>query len=423
MEKETEQELIKKMIGFQKEEITSSIIYRKLAVKEKDIHNREILQRIAEDESRHYATLRGYTHQDVSPNRFEICFYVWLVRLLGVTFAVRRLELGEKETSGVYSQYPSMEHFAEMARDEQHHEEKLIEMIDEERLQYMGSVVLGLNDALVEFTGALAGFTLALNDTKLIALTGSITGIAAALSMASSEYLSTKSEKTHNKRPVKAAIYTGIAYIITVVALMASGITDSSLKFHLQNAKDHGVTQKEIAAIITHIAFYAGWPKAWAVFNLAKEVWVAGEGDLPYEEEAMRAHAKKMVFPIGTPNDGFAQYFSGRSFLAPISTSQVGIFNVTFEPGCRNNWHIHHAKSGGGQILVCVAGRGYYQEEGKDAVEMKPGDCINIPAEVKHWHGAAPDEWFSHLAIEVPGENSSNEWLEPVSDEEYGKLQ
>lgn len=216
------------MIGFQKEEITSSIIYRKLAAKEKDIHNREILQRIAEDESRHYATLRGYTHQDVSPNRFEICFYVWLVRLLGVTFAVRRLELGEKETSGVYSQYPSMEHFAEMARDEQHHEEKLIEMIDEERLQYMGSVVLGLNDALVEFTGALAGFTLALNDTKLIALTGSITGIAAALSMASSEYLSTKSEKTYNKRPVKAAIYTGIAYIITVVALVGPFILLSS---------------------------------------------------------------------------------------------------------------------------------------------------------------------------------------------------
>ena len=175
-------------------------------------------------------------------------------------------------------------------------------------------------------------------------------------------------------------------------------------------------------AVITHVAFYAGWPKAWAVFNLAKEVWEAGEGDLPYQEEAMRTHAKEMVFPIGAPNDGFAQYFSGRSFLAPISTSQVGIFNVTFEPGCRNNWHIHHAKSGGGQILVCVAGRGYYQEEGKEAVEMKPGDCINIPTGVKHWHGAAPDEWFSHLAIEVPGENGSNEWLEPVSDEEYEKL-
>ena len=209
-------------------------------------------------------------------------------------------------------------------------------------------------------------------------------------------------------------IDTKIRSIITVVALMASGITDSSLKYHLQNAKNHGVTQKEIAAVITHVAFYAGWPKAWAVFNLAKEVWNTDKGDLPYEEEAMRAHAKEMVFPIGAPNDGFAQYFSGRSFLAPISTSQVGIFNVTFEPGCRNNWHIHHAKSGGGQILVCVAGRGYYQEEGKEAIEMKPGDCINIPTEVKHWHGAAPDSWFSHLAIEVPGEETSNEWCEPV---------
>ena len=98
------------------------------------------------------------------------------------------------------------------------------------------------------------------------------------------------------------------------------------------------------------------------------------------------------------------------------------LFNVTFEPGCRNNWHIHHAKQGGGQILVCVAGRGYYQEEGKDAVEMKPGDVVNIPAEVKHWHGAAPDSWFSHLAVEVPGVEGSNEWLEPVCDDVYGKL-
>ena len=210
--------------------------------------------------------------------------------------------------------------------------------------------------------------------------------------------------------------------IITVVALMAQGITDSSLKFHLQNAKNHGVTQKEIAAIITHVAFYTGWPKGWAVFNLAKEVWAVNEGDLPYEDEAMRAHAKEMVFPIGQPNDAFAQYFIGKSYLAPVSTSQVGIFNVTFEPGCRNNWHIHHAKSGGGQILVCVAGRGYYQEEGKDPIEMKPGDCINIPAEVKHWHGAAPDSWFSHLAIEVPGEEGSNEWCEPVTNEVYSKL-
>ena len=122
--------------------------------------------------------------------------------------------------------------------------------------------------------------------------------------------------------------------IITVVALMAQGITDSSLKFHLQNAKDHGVSQKEIAAVITHVGFYAGWPKAWAVFNLAKEVWNVNEGDLPYEDEAMRAHAKSMVFSIGQPNDAFAKYFIGHSYLFPVSTSQVGVFNVTFEPGC-----------------------------------------------------------------------------------------
>ena len=209
--------------------------------------------------------------------------------------------------------------------------------------------------------------------------------------------------------------------ILTVTALMAQGIPDNSLKFHLQNAKDHGVTQKEIAAIITHVGFYAGWPKAWAVFNLAKEVWnVDAAEDAAIDAKAK--HQASMIFPIGQPNDAFAQYFIGQSYLAPVSTSQVGVFNVTFEPGCRNNWHVHHAKEGGGQILVCVAGRGYYQEWGKEAVEMKPGDCINIPEGVKHWHGAAPDSWFSHLAIEVPGVDGSNEWLEAVSDEQYGVL-
>ncbi len=206
--------------------------------------------------------------------------------------------------------------------------------------------------------------------------------------------------------------------IITVVALMSSGVTDSSLVYHLQNAKAHGVTRTEIAAVITHAAFYAGWPKAWAVFNMAKDVW----GDDASAHDARSAHAASMVFPIGEPNDAFARYFVGQSYLAPISTDQVGVFNVTFEPGCRNNWHIHHADKGGGQILVCVAGRGWYQEEGKDAVEMLPGDCVNIPTGVRHWHGAAADSWFSHLAIEVPGENGSNEWLEAVSDEEYGAL-
>ncbi len=206
--------------------------------------------------------------------------------------------------------------------------------------------------------------------------------------------------------------------IITVVALMSSGVTDSSLKYHLENAKAHGVTRAEISAIVTHVAFYAGWPKAWAVFNMAKEVW-NDDSDAETEKEKFQ---KTILFPIGAPNDGFAQYFTGQSYLAPVSQNQVGIFNVTFEPKCRNNWHIHHADKGGGQILICVGGRGYYQEWGKDAIEMHPGDCINIPAGVKHWHGAAPDSWFSHLAIEVPGENGSNEWLEAVSDEEYGKL-
>ncbi|MDO4178498.1 MAG: carboxymuconolactone decarboxylase family protein [Phascolarctobacterium sp.] len=206
--------------------------------------------------------------------------------------------------------------------------------------------------------------------------------------------------------------------IITVVALVSSGITDSSLKYHLENAKKHGVTKKEIAAILTHIAFYVGWPKAWAAFPMTKEIW----SDTCDASDAKALHEASMVFPIGAPNDGYAQYFVGQSYLAPVSTSQVGIYNVTFEPGCRNNWHIHHAQKGGGQILVCVAGRGYYQEWGKEAIEMNPGDCINIPAEVKHWHGAAPDSWFSHLAVEVPGEAGANEWCEAVSDDDYNKL-
>ncbi len=206
--------------------------------------------------------------------------------------------------------------------------------------------------------------------------------------------------------------------VVTVVALMSSGITDSSLKYHLENAKKAGVTKKEIAAIITHAAFYVGWPKGWAVFNMAKGIWA---DDAP-ASDAKAAHAAEMIFPIGAPNDAYAQYFVGQSYLAPVSKDQVHIANVTFEPGCRNNWHIHHASKGGGQILICVAGRGYYQEWGKEAVEMKPGDCVNIPAEVKHWHGAAPDSWFSHLAVEVDGENASSEWLEPVSAEQYAEL-
>ncbi len=130
---------------------------------------------------------------------------------------------------------------------------------------------------------------------------------------------------------------------------------------------------------------------------------------------------KLSAFALGDINP-VSQYFTGKSFFAPISTEQVQVYNVTFEPGCRNFWHSHHAAAGGGQILMCIYGRGWYQEEGKEAVEMKPGDCINIPANVKHWHGAAKDTWFQHLAIEVEGVDAWNEWFEPLPDEEYDKL-
>ena len=128
------------------------------------------------------------------------------------------------------------------------------------------------------------------------------------------------------------------------------------------------------------------------------------------------------IFPVGEKNVAFGKYFIGQSYLNMLTTEGVPIGNVTFEPGCRNNWHIHHAKSGGGQILLCTAGRGYYQEYGKEAQELHPGDVVVIPPEVKHWHGAAHDSWFAHLAVEVPGEETSNEWCEPVSDEEYEKI-
>ena len=205
--------------------------------------------------------------------------------------------------------------------------------------------------------------------------------------------------------------------IITIVSLMASGITDSSLGYHLQNAKNNGVTKEEIAAIITHATMYVGWPKGWAVFRMAKEIW---NEEQPAQNEK-DAYQNTIFFPIGEPNP-YGQFFVGQSYLAPVSAEQVSVFNVTFEPGCRNNWHIHHAASGGGQLLICVGGRGWYQEWGKEAVKMTPGTVVNIPANVKHWHGAAADSWFSHLAIEVEGEETTNEWLEPVSEDDYTKL-
>lgn len=199
--------------------------------------------------------------------------------------------------------------------------------------------------------------------------------------------------------------------IVTAVSLMSQGLTDSSFAYHLQSAKNNGVTKTEIVEILTQAAFYAGWPKAWAAFKMAKEIWAEDDPKADYQQT--------IIFPIGKPNDGFAQYFDGQSYLAPIVDN---VFNVTFEPGCRNHWHIHEASEGGGQILICVGGRGWYQEWGKDPVEMKPGDVVKIPANVKHWHGAASDSWFSHLAWDAPGKDTKNVWLEAVDSEEYEAL-
>ncbi len=205
--------------------------------------------------------------------------------------------------------------------------------------------------------------------------------------------------------------------LVTVTALMAQGLVDSSFECHLKSAKANGISKTEIAEILTHAAFYAGWPKAWAAFRMAKNIWCDADSDTEKQR-----YENSMVFSVGKPNDAFAKYFVGQSYLSPVSTEGIGIFNVTFEPSCRNNWHIHKADKGGGQILICVAGKGYYQEWGKPAQVLNPGDTVNIAPGVKHWHGAASDSWFSHLAIEVPGENTSTEWCEKVTDEEYLKL-
>ncbi len=140
--------------------------------------------------------------------------------------------------------------------------------------------------------------------------------------------------------------------------------------------------------------------------------------------EDKKAFEQHNMFGTGTANTAYAKYFIGESFLNPLTDPKDGLFaaNVTFEPGCRNNWHIHHAKSGDGQLLICTAGEGWYQEEGKDAISLREGSVVMIPANVKHWHGAKKDSWFSHIAIEVPGEECQNEWCEAVSDEWYGKL-
>ncbi|WP_455520407.1 carboxymuconolactone decarboxylase family protein [Porphyromonas sp.] len=202
--------------------------------------------------------------------------------------------------------------------------------------------------------------------------------------------------------------------LVTIISLMSQGLTDLSFRHHLENAKAHGVSRQEISEVITHTAFYAGWPKAWAAFCIAKEVWT---DDAPLTKDEFQMSTP---YPVGEPNTANARYFKGNSYLAPMDAKGGGPINVTFEPACRNNWHVHH---GFVQVLICVAGRGWYQEWGKPAVEIRPGSVITIPKGVKHWHGAVRDSWFQHLTYHAKDETKSHtEWLEPVAADDYEKL-
>ncbi|MEW5827423.1 MAG: VIT1/CCC1 transporter family protein [Chloroflexota bacterium] len=206
--------------NFQRIEITEHHIYKRLARSIRDPENRQVMEQIADDELRHYNDWKKYTQREIKPDRWSIWKYYLISRVLGFTFGIKLMERGEEKAQAGYAllkgKIPDIDRWI---HEEEVHEQKLLAMLDEERLRYAGSVVLGLNDALVELTGALAGLTLALQNTQLIALSGLITGIAASLSMAASEYLSTRSEETE-KRPVRAAVYTGIAYIVTVILLI-----------------------------------------------------------------------------------------------------------------------------------------------------------------------------------------------------------
>ena len=201
--------------------------------------------------------------------------------------------------------------------------------------------------------------------------------------------------------------------MITISALMAQGLFPQ-LKSHLIIGKKHGIKKEEVVEIVTQLAFYTGWAKAWSTFPMINEVYA--------DDNIEEIHGG--AFGMGEPNVNFAKYFIGNSYLKPLAKTENGISfaNVTFEPRCRNNWHIHKAEKGGGQVLICVEGEGWYQEEGKKAQSLKVGDIVVIPANVKHWHGAKKDSWFSHIAVEIPGENASNEWLEEVTDEQYDNL-
>ena len=211
----------KVILDAQRNEITEHLIYERLSRSVKDPHNKEVLKHISDEELRHYNFWKKYTHRDVKPNMWKVWKYLLISKIFGITFGIKLMENGEEEAQTTYERISEFIPEAKnIVRDEDEHERQLMDLIDEERLKYVGSMILGLNDALVEFTGALAGYTFALPNTRIVAMTGLITGVAASLSMAASEYLSTKSEGDA-RSPLKAASYTGIAYILTVLFLIA----------------------------------------------------------------------------------------------------------------------------------------------------------------------------------------------------------
>jgi len=211
----------KALLFLQADEINSHYMYQRLAKAVPNEHNSEILSRISAEEKRHYLIWKKYTQTDVHPNNFKIVLYYWISKIFGLTFGIKLMELGEERAQEAYKKLSGkFDEINEVIRDEEVHEDELLEMLDEEGLRYAGSVVLGLNDALVELTGALAGLTFAFQNTRVIALAGLITGISASFSMAASEYLSQKSDVDNKQSPMKSAVYTGVAYIITVTFLV-----------------------------------------------------------------------------------------------------------------------------------------------------------------------------------------------------------
>ena len=208
------------LLTSQRNEITENHIYQRLAKSQKNAANVRVLEDIAADELSHYHFWKTYTEEEVKPNRWKVFRFYWISRIFGITFGVKLMEKGEEQAQVVYDRICSeIPEARKIVDDEDRHEHQLLEMLDEERLKYIGSMVLGLNDALVELTGALAGLSFAMRNTRLIALAGLITGVAASFSMAASEYLATKSEE-QDKSPLKSSIYTGVAYIFTVIFLI-----------------------------------------------------------------------------------------------------------------------------------------------------------------------------------------------------------